>query len=207
MEASGGAWAWEPWLERLDSGLPEDLVETAVITVRGEGDELFTCGMRHFDLPDAQITMESPTDAIAWLDIFHVWQLAETPILVSGQTFRPDEDSERRVLERWPDHRHHVQDGRHNPFGLWRFLAPGQTGLQPSATVPVILPSLVAMLVSLEDKKGRPLTQDEVEEIVYNAPAIVMEHSHAVTLERSRGYVDLEPELAWEQWQLVRPTL
>ena len=31
--------------------------------------------------------------------------------------------------------------------------------------------------------------------------------SHLAALERSRGYADIEPELAFEQWQIVRATL
>jgi hypothetical protein len=45
-----------------------------------------------------------------------------------------------------------------------------------------------------------------VEQVVHNAPAIAMEARDALALERSRGYADIEPELAWEQWQIVRPT-
>jgi hypothetical protein len=32
----------------------------------------------------------------------------------------------------------------------------------------------------------------------------MMEHGRARSLERSRGYADIDPELAWEQWNLVR---
>lgn len=207
MEASGSAWVWEPWLERLDTGLPGAIYETAVIAVQWDDGVLFTCGMHHFDLPDAQVEMDDPSEAIAWLDAFNIWQLAESPVLLSGQTFRPDAESERRVVERWPDHRHHPNDGRHNPFGLWRFLAPGQKGIQPGELVPVIIPSVVAMLGAMENKNGRPLTRVEVEELVDKAPAIAMEPADAITMERSRGYADIEPELAWEQWQLVRTTM
>jgi len=31
-----------------------------------------------------------------------------------------------------------------------------------------------------------------------------VEPCDAQKLERTRGYADLEPELAWEKWQLVR---
>lgn len=207
MEASGSAWACEPWLERMDTGLPGAIYETAVIVVGGGDGALFTCGMHHFDLPDAQIEMDHPSEVIAWLDTFNIWQLAESPVLASGHTFQPDAESERRVLERWPDHRHHSNDGRHNPFGLWRFLAPGQKGIQPGELVPVIIPSVMALLGAMENKNGRPLTREEVEELVENAPAIAMKHEDAIAMERSRGYADIEPELAWEQWQLVRTTM
>jgi hypothetical protein len=31
-----------------------------------------------------------------------------------------------------------------------------------------------------------------------------MTHADARALERSRGYADIDPELAWEQWTIVR---
>ena len=39
------------------------------------------------------------------------------------------------------------------------------------------------------------------------APAMAVDARRALALERSRGYADLEPRRAWEQWQLVRATL
>ena len=70
--------------------------------------------------------------------------------------------------------------------------------------VPVITPSLVAQLLAAEGEKGAPLTQSEVEKLVDRSPAIAMALADALTLERSRGYADLEPRQAWAQWQLVR---
>lgn len=207
MEASGSAWAWDPWLENLDSGLPSAMYATAVLLARGSDGVVFSCGMHHFDLPDAQITLDAPSAAIAWLDTFNIYQLAESPVLASGHTFQPDPASDRRALERWPDHRHHPTDGRHNPFGIWRFLAPEEKRLQAGELVPVIMPSLVAMLVAAERKEGRPLTRAEVEELVEKSPAIAMERRDALAIEQSRGYADIEPELAWEQWQIVRATM
>src|SRR5262249_50997565 len=70
----------------------------------------------------------------------------------------------------------------------------------------VISPPLVAVLLSAERSAGHPLTRGEVEDIVGKSSAIAMEPRDAVALERSRGYADIEPELAWEQWQIVRRT-
>lgn len=205
MEASGSAWAWQPWLERLDAADAADVYGAVVLSVQWDDGVLFTCGMHHFDLPDAEIVMEDPADALSWLDIFNIWQLAESPDLASGHTFQPDADADRRVFERWPDHRHDSNDGRHNPFGLWRFLAPGQAGIQASALSPVIMPPLRVLLQATEEQQGRPLTREEVQELVDKAPAIAMERSDARAMEQARGYADIEPARAWEQWQLVRP--
>jgi hypothetical protein len=204
MEASGAASSWELWLERLESGEPFRIYESAVLQVRGDDDVMFTCGMHQFDLADAQIAMHDPQEALAWLDTFSVYQLAEQPALASGHAFRPHADTERRSFDRWPDHRHHADDGRHNPFGIWRFRGPAASGVQATRLVPTLIPSLVSVLTAAERSSGRRLTRREVEEIVANSPAIAMEPRDALTLERSRGYADIEPDLAWEQWQIVR---
>jgi hypothetical protein len=119
-------------------------------------------------------------------------------------TFRPSAEVSKRKIERWPDHRHHPDDGRRNPFGLWRFLEPGDPGLTASNPVPVLVPSLVSQLLAAERAKGQPLTRSEVESVLNDSPAMAMAPADAAKLERSRGYADIEPELAWEQWQLVR---
>jgi hypothetical protein len=207
MEASGAASAWEPWLEQLESGAASRIYASAVIAVQDDRGVLFTCGMHHFDLPDAQIEMADSSEALAWLDAFCVYQIEEQPALASGHTFRPYSEAARRVLERWPDHRHDPRDGRRNPFGLWRLQEPGSTRVQAGALIPTIVPSLVAILASAERSQGRPLTRSEVENVVSKSTAMSMEPAHALALERSRGYADIEPELAWEQWQIVRSTL
>lgn len=204
MEASGAASTWEPWLEQLESNDLARVYATAVLLVQGEGGAMFTCGMHHFDLPDAEIQMAEASDAAAWLDTFNTYQLVEAPALLSGHTFHPDADLPKRVIERWPDHRHHPSDGRHNPFGIWRFLEPGVRGVQPMRLPLVLVPPLVTLLVAAERSAGRPLSRDEVERLLGNASAIAMEPRDALQLERSRGYADIEPERAWEQWQLVR---
>lgn len=203
MEASGAASEWEPWLEGLESGEPFQIYASAVVIVE-DGALRFTCGMHLFDLPDAQVAMPDPQDAAAWLDAFCSFQLAEQPGLASGHTFRPDLDSPRRVLERWPDHRHHRDDGRYNPFGVWHFLEPGVSGVQSGELIPTLIPSLVAVLTAAEREAGRPLEEDEVEAILAESAAVAMKPRDVLALERSRGYADIEPELAWPQWQIFR---
>jgi hypothetical protein len=204
MEASGCASDFGPWLRGLESGIPSSLYETAIVLVRDDDGIVFTCGMHQFDLPDAEIATADSGKAVKWLDAFSVYQIAESPILGTGHTFCPDEHSAKRKLERWPDHRHHPDDGRYNPFGVWRLLADAEDGFDAVNPVPVMTPSLVVQLLAAERGKGAPLTQSEVERLVDGCPAIAMDLSDVVALERSRGYADLEPRRAWEQWQLVR---
>jgi hypothetical protein len=70
--------------------------------------------------------------------------------------------------------------------------------------MPVFIPALVVLLRASETSKGRQLDRDEVESIRDGGACVVMTARDAQVLERSRGYADLDPDLAWEQWQLVR---
>jgi hypothetical protein len=66
------------------------------------------------------------------------------------------------------------------------------------------MPTLVSILLAAERSKGSPLLEDEVERLADKCTAIAMSLADAIELERSRGYADLEPRRAWDQWQLVR---
>lgn len=70
--------------------------------------------------------------------------------------------------------------------------------------VPVFLPALVAILVHEEDKKGVPLTRDEVESIRDKAACIMMKINDARVMDESRGYTDIDPENCWYDWQMTR---
>lgn len=204
VEASGCATTLPDWITLLEDGDPMDLIRCAVIIVGDDDDSLFTCGMHAFDLPEVQIRLDDPQEAIVWLDTLCAFQIAEQPVLGTGHTFRPDADAERHRLERWPDHRHDPDDGRHNPFGVWRLVPDGPGALEALNPVPVIMPSLFALLTAAEEQKGAPLTRDEVERLTNEAPSMAMDPKDIATLERSRGYADLEPRRVWEQWVLVR---
>ncbi len=207
MEASGGASPWETWLEHLESGTPGGVYASAVVVVQGGDGALFTCGMHHFDMPDAEIALNDAREAIAWLDTLCVYQLGEDPELASGHTFQPNPEAARRVLERWPDHRHDPSDGRYNPFGLWRLQEPGAARVEAMTLIPTIVPTLVSQLSAAERSKGRALTRPEVERLVSESPAITLKPRTAQAMERSRGYADIEPQLAWDQWQIARRTV
>ncbi len=65
------------------------------------------------------------------------------------------------------------------------------------------MPSLVALLQALEAKSG-PLTREQVEKTTLEGTRVAMEHRDAQKMERARGYADIDPDLAWEQWCVVR---
>lgn len=68
----------------------------------------------------------------------------------------------------------------------------------------VCIPTLVSLLKAAEDRKGTPLSEDEVLEIRDNATATAVPFSVAFALEKERGYEDIAPEECWSEWQRVR---
>ena len=80
----------------------------------------------------------------------------------------------------------------------------GTRARQTSDLVPVFMPALRVLLAAMEGQEAKPLTRERVKSIRDEGARIMMKQRDAQKLERSRGYADLSPELAWEQWQLVR---
>jgi hypothetical protein len=69
------------------------------------------------------------------------------------------------------------------------------------------VPALVAILLAKEREKGTALTREEVEEITDKAECIAMPRHARKKVDESRGYEDIDPEQAWEQWQIARKDL
>lgn len=66
------------------------------------------------------------------------------------------------------------------------------------------VPSLVAILIAKEREKGAPLTRDEVEKFRDQAECIAMPADARKKVDDARGYLDIDPERAWEEWQIAR---
>lgn len=64
----------------------------------------------------------------------------------------------------------------------------------------VFIPSLVAVLVSEEEKKGFPLTEDDVIHIRDKTLGMNIPRSALPPLEEGRGYTDIDPENCWIEW-------
>jgi len=118
----------------------------------------------------------------------------------------PDAQTPRRVLRRWPDATYPRGHACHNPFGVWRLGASGEPGEPPRERAIVFMPALAVFLAAVEKANGKPLTRKQVEKMTREAPCITMEHAEAAKLQRERGYADLDPDHAWEQWQIARRT-
>lgn len=206
VEQSQVASGLGPWVERVASGEVMARYRALVAHVGSPGEGvLHTCGMHLFSRSDGQLPLgASPAVASQWLTVFNCFQLDEDPVLAIGHTFSPDAATPPRPLERWPDHRHPTRHPCHNPFGLWRAGQPGAERRPASRLAIVFMPSLAALLGSQEVKAGTALDRDEVERLTHQAACITMTHEEARALERRRGYADLDPELAWEQWCVLR---
>ena len=71
----------------------------------------------------------------------------------------------------------------------------------------VFIPALVAVLKAAENAKGAPLDEDEVLTIRNRAAVMTVRRSTAIQLADKRGYPDISPEHAWEDWCAVRGQL
>jgi hypothetical protein len=70
--------------------------------------------------------------------------------------------------------------------------------------IPVFIPALVVLLHNLEQKKGSPLTEQEVIDIRNKGVCMMMPVEQAIALDEKRGYNDIDPEQVCEQWQEAR---
>jgi hypothetical protein len=203
IEQSHLGWDVSRWLELFSSSDAWSWHTGAVVLLAGEG-VLQSCGMHAFSLPDVQVRLDGdPGELRALASELNVYQLAEDPVILSGQTFAPDRETPRRLLERWPDVQYPPAHSCHNPYGVWRLGPPGGSARSMGKLLPVFIPALRVLLAARE-KEGEALTRQQVESTRDQGACIAMEPRDAQKLERERGYSDLDPELVWEQWQIVR---
>jgi hypothetical protein len=202
IEQSKLGWEVARWIELFSSDDPSDWHRGAVAFVRGDR-ALQSCGMHAFSLPDVRIGLDGDARELQPLaEALDLYQLAEDPEIQSGQTFAPDRETPKRVLERWPDTEYAADHACHNPYGVWRLGPPGGKARPTGELLPVFVPALRLLLAAAEEK--RRLTKKQVEAIRDNGSCVMMTVRDAQSLERTRGYADLDPELVWEQWKLLR---
>jgi hypothetical protein len=90
IEQSKAGWEIGRWIELFGSNDPWDWHRGAVVFLSGDGC-LQSCGMHAFSLPEARIGLDSDQDSlVTFASVLNVYQLAEDPVLLSGQTFSPD---------------------------------------------------------------------------------------------------------------------
>ena len=69
------------------------------------------------------------------------------------------------------------------------------------------VPALVAVLWHLEEKKGSALTEPEVIAARDAATCIAMPADAHQAVVAERGYSDIDPENAWQEWQAFKAGL
>lgn len=119
VESSGLAHSAARWRELAASKNPFDLY-VAFVTLTGNGECFYSCGMHSFGLPDATVPGDlDPQSAAQLLSVFNSHLLAERPALADGNTFSIGEDSPRFVLRHSACHTYEPDDPFHNPDGMW----------------------------------------------------------------------------------------
>lgn len=85
---------------------------------------------------------------------------------------------------------------------MWRRRGTKKTPppLDADALVPVFIPTLVALLVAAETKKGSPLLEEEVLAIRDAGICMVVRASMVAQVAEERGYDDLDPANVWQEW-------
>ena len=204
VEQSKLGWDVAKWLELFSS---DDAWawHRGTVAFLGGDDAMQSCGMHAFSLPDVRVELDNDPPALQEMaSLFNVYQLIEDPVIRSGQTFSPDRETPRRLVERWPDVEYPPGHPCHNPYGVWRLGPPGGKARALGELALNFMPPLSVLLTALEQKHGKPLTKKQVEAVRDEGVCIAMQPRDVQKLERERGYSDLDPELAWQQWKLLR---
>jgi hypothetical protein len=81
--------------------------------------------------------------------------------------------------------------------------AEGPVSAGEDPLVPVPIPPLVVLLADHERRKGASLSEQEVRDLAAGAVCMAMPLSGARKMAEARGYDDIDPDHAWEQWQAL----
>lgn len=204
LEQSKLGWAIDQWMTVF---IKDDVVawhRTAIVFLGGKG-YLQSCGMHAWSLPDVRIGVDGNAAEMQRLaTVLNLYQIDDDPVIRSGQTFAPDKNTPKRLVERWPDTGYPPGHACHNPYGVWHVGPPGGKARDMGELQPVHMPSLLSVLTALEKQAGKKLTQRQVEKVRDEGVCVAMNPRDIQQLERSRGWSDLDPELVWEQWTAYR---
>lgn len=125
VETCGVAHSAERWREFL-SMKPAEIAAYHALTIRvadPEGGRSYTCGLRHFGLPDARIE-GATAEATKILDVLGKYMVFERPEIRDGQTFSVSQDAPVYRLRREKDLLFPPEHLYHNPHGAWRLEGP-----------------------------------------------------------------------------------
>ncbi len=191
----------DAWIERVSEGHQWSLLRLATV-VLGSKTSTRMLGLHVFSLPDVEIEATG-REAGRWLDEMAAYAIAEDPVFVSGNTFAPDAETPRRMMEHWPDTDYPQGHPCNNPFGVLRLGPPVERGRPQDELRLTFMPALVALLTAARKKKGAPLTDEEIVAIRDTGSCVAAKWVHAREVERARGYADIDPERAVECWNAI----
>ncbi len=98
IEQSKLGWDVARWLELFSSHAPNAWHRGAVLSLDGEA-SVQSCGVHAFSLPDVNVSLDVDRSEIRQLiSSLNVYQLAEDPVILSGQTFSPEQGKPRMAM-------------------------------------------------------------------------------------------------------------
>lgn len=118
IESSGVAYTKEDWYALQ---LNKDLfpLYSHFVTLIGEDECYFSCGMKAFGLPDVVTPSNiDPEEAADILNNFNLYNIVENPNFNNGETFSVGEDTPVLKITTINDFRYDQEDLFFNPFGL-----------------------------------------------------------------------------------------
>jgi len=119
VESTGVAHSTNDW-QTLNAAPEPSALYSAYVTLIGDHERFYSCGMHNLGLPDATVSVRLPSnDAAQLLETFLLYLLFEQPNLKSGHTFSINAQTPRYRLRLAPCTFYEADDPFYNPYGMW----------------------------------------------------------------------------------------
>lgn len=129
VETSGVAHAPADWAEQCQYNYLFKSHTSYVVYVAS--DEVYSCGMHNFGLPDALVSAVESDNPAELLRVFTLYLLSESPEIKPGQTFSADEDAPRYRIESHPGVFYGEDSLFNNPYGTWKLVLIEERKAEP----------------------------------------------------------------------------
>ncbi|GGB69878.1 DUF4261 domain-containing protein [Fictibacillus barbaricus] len=119
IETTGVAHTKEDWFQLFDN---QDFfpIYSHFVTLIGDNDVFYSCGMKAFGLPDVVVpSIISADEAADLLNNFNLYNIVDRPTFKDGATFSLEEESPRYKIHFIDDFRYEEDDIFFNSFGLY----------------------------------------------------------------------------------------
>jgi Domain of unknown function (DUF4261) len=121
VESTGIAHSANDWQTLTAAPQPAALY-SAYVTLIGDQERFYSCGMHNLGLPDAVVPGTVPAnDAAQLLEAFLLYLLLEQPSLKNGHTFSINAQAPRYRLRLMSCTFYEADDPFYNPYGMWMF--------------------------------------------------------------------------------------